>query len=182
MTLVSNYQAISAAFAAANSRELRMIISRKASWVASFCLLIAGATVAADQEAVAANQALAKAFETAWNTHDMDPGLRKLVADDIDWVNVDGGYGKGVEQIVSGHVNVHKVKFKESVMTVKEVEVALVRPDVAVVHVKWGVRGDLNNDGTAREPREGIFTWVTVKEGEVWKIRASHNSNKQQIH
>lgn len=176
----SNYQQI-AAFGVANFKEIRMILSHKASWIASFCLLFAGVAVAADLEAVAANQALAKAFETAWNTHDMDVGLRKLVTDDVDWVNVDGGFGKGIEQIVSGHVNVHKMKFKDSVMTLKEVEVAPLRSDVAVVHVKWGMRGDRNNDGSPREPREGIFTWVTVKEGEVWKIRASHNSNKQQV-
>lgn len=111
----------------------------------------------------------------------MDPGLRKLVTSDIDWVNVDGGWGSGIEQIVTGHANVHKVKFKESVLTVNSVDVAVIRPDVAVVHVKWGMRGDRNNDGTVREPREGIFTWLTVKEGDAWKIRASHNSNKQAI-
>lgn len=136
---------------------------------------------AAESDVVAANTALAKALETAWNTHDMDPGLRKLVTTDVDWVNVDGGWGKGIEQIVSGHANVHKVKFKDSVLTVNSVEVSGVRPDVAVVHVKWGMKGDRNNDGTAREPREGIFTWITVKEAGTWKIRASHNSNKQQI-
>jgi uncharacterized protein (TIGR02246 family) len=132
-------------------------------------------------DGVAANQALARAFESAWNTHDMDPGLRRLVTDDVDWVNVDGGRGSGIEQIVTGHANVHKMKFKESVLTVTGVEVALVKPDVAVVHVRWAMRGDRNNDGSAREPREGIFTWITVKQGEAWKIRASHNSNKQAI-
>ena len=145
-------------------------------------LLALGTRIApAAEDVVAANTALAKAFETAWNTHDMDPGLRKLVTNDIDWVNVDGGWGKGIEQIVTGHVNVHKMKFKDSVLTANSIEVASVRPDVAVVHVKWSMKGDRNNDGTAREPREGIFTWITVKEGDSWKIRASHNSNKQQI-
>jgi hypothetical protein len=73
------------------------------------------------------------------------------------------------------------MKFKESVLTVNSVDVSLIRPDVAVVRVKWGMRGDRDNDGSAREPREGIFTWLTVKEGDTWKIRASHNSNKQAI-
>jgi uncharacterized protein (TIGR02246 family) len=136
---------------------------------------------AADDAAVDGNRALAKAFETAWNTHDMEPGLRKLVTSDIDWVNVDGGWGSGIEQIVTGHANVHKMKFKESVLTVNSVDVSVIRPDVAVVHVKWGMRGDRNNDGSVREPREGIFTWLTVREGDTWKIRASHNSNKQAI-
>jgi uncharacterized protein (TIGR02246 family) len=135
----------------------------------------------ADDGAVQANVALANAFVTAWNAHDMDPGLRRLVTDDVDWVNVDGGWGHGIEPIVSGHKRVHETKFRESVMTLQDVQVALVKPDVAIVHVKWGLRGDRNNDGSAREPREGIFTWTTVKAGAAWKIRASHNSNKQAV-
>jgi uncharacterized protein (TIGR02246 family) len=146
-------------------------------------LALSFATLAAraDDAAVQANVALAKAFETAWNTHDMDPGLRRLVTDDVDWVNVDGGWGHGVEPIVSGHKRVHEMKFRESVMTIQDVDVALVKPDVAIVHVKWGLRGDRDNDGTPRQPREGIFTWTTVKTGDAWKIRASHNSNKQAV-
>lgn len=150
--------------------------------LAMLVLLVAVAhpAVAAD-DAVAANHELVKAFVAAWNAHDMDPGLRRLVTQDVDWVNVDGGWGSGIEPIVTGHANVHKNKFKDSVMTLQSADVKLVKPDVAVVHVKWGLRGDRNNDGTAREPREGIFTWITVKDGDTWKIRASHNSNKQQV-
>ncbi len=156
---------------------MNKLVALLAAW------LLAGipAAHANDADGIAGNQALAKAFETAWNTHDMDPGLRRIVTTDVDWVNVDGGWGAGIEQIVTGHANVHKAKFKDSVLTVNQVDVALVKPDVAVVHVKWGMRGDRNNDGTAREPREGIFTWLTVKQNGVWKIRASHNSNKQAI-
>ena len=149
--------------------------------LAVLCLLPFALAARADEAATQGNVALARAFETAWNTHDMDPGLRRLVTDDVDWVNVDGGWGHGIEPIVSGHKRVHEMKFRESVMTIHDVDVALLRPDVAIVHVKWGLRGDRNNDGSAREPREGIFTWTTVKTSDGWKIRASHNSNKQQV-
>lgn len=146
------------------------------------CLCVVAAAATADEsKAVEANRALAKAFETAWNTHDMDPGLRRLVTSNVDWVNVDGGWGSGIEQIVSGHASVHRTKFKDSVFTVAQVQVSIVRPDVAVVHVKWNIRGDLNNDGSAREPRDGIFTWLTVNDDGTWKIRSSHNSNKQVV-
>lgn len=89
------------------------------------------ASAADDADARAANVALAHAFETAWNAHEMDPGMRRLVTDDIDWVNVDGGWGSGIDRVVGGHVNVHKMKFRESVLTIKEVTVDFVRPDVA---------------------------------------------------
>lgn len=128
----------------------------------------------------AANRALAAAFESTWNAHDMKT-FGTLLTEDVDWVNVDAGRGKGREMVEQGHVRVHAGKFKDSVMTVKNVEVAVLKPDVALVHVSWGLRGDRNDDGTPREPREGLFTWVTVKDGGAWKIRASHNTNKNVI-
>ena len=136
---------------------------------------------AAPAEMAAANRALAAEFEKAWNTHDMR-FLDAIVTDDIDWVNVDGGRGRGREAIVGGHARVHATpKFKDSKLTVHRIEVAALRPDVAVVHVYWGMQGDRDNDGTARPPREGVFTWLTVTDGKTWRIRASHNSNRQAV-
>lgn len=134
-----------------------------------------------EQSAEQANRALAQAFEAAWNKHEMQP-MDKFVTDDVDWINVNGGHGKGRDQVVGGHVRVHATpKFKNSVFTVQNVNVALVKHDVAVVHVTWTMRGDLDLDGTPRQPRDGIFTWVTITDGGTWKIRASHNTNKTPI-
>lgn len=127
--------------------------------------------------AIEANRALATAVETTWNTHDM-AAFGRLLTDDVDWVNVDSYRGHGREMVEQGHARVHATKFKDSVLTIKDVQVALLTPNVALAHVTWGIRGDRNNDGTAREPREGLFTWVTVFDGTSWKIRASHNTNK----
>lgn len=136
---------------------------------------------AAPAEMVASNRALAAEFEKAWNTHDMR-FLDAIITDDIDWVNVDGGRGRGREAIVGGHARVHATpKFKDSRMVIRRVEVAALRPDVAVVHVYWGMEGDRDNDGTARPPRDGLFTWLTVYDGKSWRIRASHNSNRQAV-
>jgi uncharacterized protein (TIGR02246 family) len=128
------------------------------------------------------NLALARDFQAAWNKHDIEGAFRKLLTDDVDWVNVNAVRGKGIETVVQGHVRVHAGKFKDSVMTVKDVEVELLKPDVALVYVSWGMKGDRDDDGTPREPREGLFTWVTVQDGPAWKIRASHNTNKTPVH
>jgi uncharacterized protein (TIGR02246 family) len=133
-----------------------------------------------DTDAEQANRALAKAWESTWNAHDMQ-AFGKLLTEDIDWVNVGAGHGQGRETVVRNHARVHAGKFKNSVVTVNKVEVALIRPDVAIVHVSWGVRGDTDDDGTPRQPRDGLFTWVTVKEGGAWKIRASQNTNRTPV-
>ena len=136
----------------------------------------ASVLLAADGEAEKGNRDLAKAFEAAWNSHDMD-AFGRLLTDDVDWVNVDGYRGRGRDVVQQGHVRVHATKFKDSVITVQSTETALLSPTIAIVHVKWGMRGDRNNDGTERKPREGLFTWVTIKDSDGWRIRASHNSN-----
>lgn len=127
-----------------------------------------------------ANRTLAKAWESTWNAHDMQ-GFGRLLTGDVDWVNVSAGHGKGRETVVKNHARVHAGKFKNSVMTVNKVEVALLRPDVAIVHVSWGIRGDTDDDGTPRQPRDGLFTWVTVKDGDAWQIRASQNTNRSEV-
>lgn len=142
-------------------------------------LALAGVTHAQPADDTdAANRALAQAFIAAWNAHDMDDTFGDLLARDVDWVNVDAGHGRGRELVRAGHARVHAGKFKDSVMTLQKVEVAPLSPDIALVHVAWGLRGDTDNDGTPRPPREGLLTWVTVREDGAWRIRASHNTNR----
>ena len=138
---------------------------------------VVGTALASEPGVEESNRALAKAFESAWNSHDM-PAFGRLLTEDVVWINVDAGKGVGREGVESGHARVHAGKFKNSVLTVKNVEVHALKPDVAVVYVSWGIRGDTDNDGTPRQPREGLFTWVTLKQGTVWKIRSSHNTNR----
>jgi uncharacterized protein (TIGR02246 family) len=124
------------------------------------------------------NVALVKAFQSAWNSHDMEGAFRKLLTDDVDWVNIDSSRGKGIDTVVAGHARAHAGKSRNSAMKIKDIEVEPLKPDVALVFVGWEITGDHADDGKTLTPREGLFTWVTVKEGGAWKIRASHNTNK----
>ncbi|HZF26243.1 MAG TPA: SgcJ/EcaC family oxidoreductase [Steroidobacteraceae bacterium] len=150
--------------------------------LATLALALASTARADDTSAEVGNVGLVKAFQSAWNSHDMEGAFRKLLTDDVDWVNVNAGRGKGIDAVVQGHVRVHAGKFKDSVMKVNDIEVEPLKPDVCLVYVSWGISGDRDDDGTAREPREGLLSWVTVKQGGVWKIRASHNTNKTPVH
>jgi uncharacterized protein (TIGR02246 family) len=175
------FKAESAAAKSQRRTPMQRRLWKAAGLVTLAVALIPIPVLAQNQDPVQANRELAAAFESAWNTHDMEGAFRRLLAGDIDWVNVNAGHGKGIEPVVQGHARVHSGKFRESVMTVKNVDVALLSPDVALVHVSWEMRGDKDDDGTPREPREGLFTWVTVREGAAWKIRASHNTNKTPV-
>jgi uncharacterized protein (TIGR02246 family) len=111
-----------------------------------------------------------------WNTHNMD-SMGTLLADDVDFVNVAGRWLKGKKETVAYHKERHKVVFKESTWTTDSVSIKYVKPDLAIMHIVWGITGDVDPDGTARKPRHGIFSWVVIKNNDRWSILSVHNVN-----
>jgi uncharacterized protein (TIGR02246 family) len=120
---------------------------------------------------------LATQFETAWNTHDMNL-LGDIVTADVDFVNVAGLHWKGRDEVVREHAARHKIRFKDSVWTTDRVTVQFLRPDVALVHLEWRTRGDLDFDLKPWPPRSGLFLWVVVRDNGVWRVRAVQNTDK----
>ena len=115
-------------------------------------------------------------WQEAWNTHDMK-ALASLVAEDVDFITVAGTWLKGRQAFEEHHAARHAMQFKESVWETTDVQVKSLGPDIALVHVSWGIKGDKDPDGTPRKPRRGIFTRVVTKEGGEWSIKASQNTN-----
>jgi uncharacterized protein (TIGR02246 family) len=130
----------------------------------------------ADDEQAIRN--LAQQYETGWNSHDMSL-LGAMRAENIDFVVVTGEHRKGREASMAQLGEQHRTQFRDSVWTNEKVSVQFLRPDVALVHVEWGIKGDRNVDDTSRPPRKGIFTWVVVRDAGAWRLRAAHNTNKQ---
>lgn len=72
--------------------------------------------------------------------------------------------------------------FKDSIWKTANTQIRFLKPDVAIVHVNWGITGDRNADGTPRKAsRDGIFTQVIVKQNGQWQIRASQNTNIEPV-
>jgi uncharacterized protein (TIGR02246 family) len=105
-------------------------------------------------------------WRDAWNRHDMSR-MAALVSEDADFVNVWGMHWRGRAQIEREHAERHRTQFKDSVWTTRDVKLQFLRPDVALVHLLWQMP----------PAREGLFTWVMVKEHGGWRIRAAHNTN-----
>jgi uncharacterized protein (TIGR02246 family) len=125
----------------------------------------------------AALQSLATKWEHYWNSHNMD-SMGTLLREDVDFVNVGGVWLKGKQNTVADHKQKHQsIVFKNSVWTTDEVAIKYVKPDLAILHVRWGIKGDNDLNGTPRTPRRGIFTWVANKEKGQWAILAAHNVN-----
>jgi uncharacterized protein (TIGR02246 family) len=119
---------------------------------------------------------LALQWEKYWNTHDMD-SMGTLLTEDVDFVNVAGQWLKGKRQTVTTHKERHNIVFKESIWKTDSVNIKYVKSDLAIMHIGWGITGDVDPDGVARTPRHGLFTWVVTKRSNGWLILAVHNVN-----
>ena len=116
-------------------------------------------------------------WESYWNTHNMD-AMGNLLKDDVDFINVAGIWLKGKTQTVKDHKIKHQgITFKTSIWKTDSVAIKYVKPDVAIIHIKWEISGDFESNGTPRPPRHGTFTWVVIKENERWLLVAAQNTN-----
>ena len=141
-----------------------------------FALCIALPIHAQSEADEAKIRAIAAQWERAWNTHDIK-ALAALFTDDADFVNVGARHWKGRQAIESEHT-ARLSQFMESAWTTNDVKIQFLKPDIALVHVAWGIKGDKDPDGMPRQPREGVFTWVAVKEAQAWHLRAAQNTNR----
>jgi uncharacterized protein (TIGR02246 family) len=120
-------------------------------------------------------------WQDGWNRHDIS-ALADLFTEDADFVTVIGRWCKGKKDFHDYHVLLHKVMFKDSIWKTTNTQIRFLKPDVAIVHVNWGITGDRNADGTPRNnPRDGIFTQVMVKQNGQWLISASQNTNIEPV-
>jgi len=124
-------------------------------------------------------QDLSIKWEHFWNVHDMD-SMGTMLNANVDFVNVAGIWLKGKTETIRDHKEKHLgVVFKNSVWTTDTVAIKYIKPDIAVIHLGWGLSGDNDPDGTPRKPRHGIFTWVVIKENGVWTLMTVQNTNKR---
>jgi uncharacterized protein (TIGR02246 family) len=115
-------------------------------------------------------------WDDAWNGHDIK-ALSALVAEDVRFVNVAGVVLNGRDEFEKLQTRTHATQFKDSVRTVTATDIKFLSAYIAVAHVRWGMRGDKDADGTPRPPRNGVMMQVLAKRGGVWTIVAVQNTN-----
>ena len=121
-------------------------------------------------------RALPKAFAAAWAKRDAQE-LAKIVAEDVDFVTVGAVWLQGRVDFAKYHASLLQGRAHESTLTPLETSVRFIRPDLAVVHWSWGIKGDRNLDGSARAPRFGLMTMVAEMRAGTWLVVAAQNTN-----
>jgi uncharacterized protein (TIGR02246 family) len=111
----------------------------------------------------------------AWNRHDAT-AYAKLFTDDGDVVNVVGWWWKGRTEIESKLTAAFAFVFRESTLSITDVQVRFLSSDIAVAHVLWTMTGAKTPAGVP-EPREGIQIQVLKKVAGKWLITNFQNTN-----
>jgi uncharacterized protein (TIGR02246 family) len=108
-------------------------------------------------------RAVEMGLQEAWNHHDMK-AWANLFTEDADFVNVAGWWWKGRGEIEKKHTEIHAYIFRDSTLTIGEIQTRFLTPEIAVVHIMWSLTGNRNPDGSDGQPRKGIFTQVLQKQ------------------
>jgi uncharacterized protein (TIGR02246 family) len=147
--------------------------------VAILIMVPVSARVAADRQAdeAAVVDVVQTRQQQAWNEHDAK-AYAALFAEDGDVVNVNvvGWWWKGRKEIENKLTDAFAFVFRDSTLTITEVDTRFLMPEVAVAHTRWTMSGAKTPPGIP-EPREGIQTIVLQKVGEKWMIAAFQNTN-----
>ncbi len=118
--------------------------------------------------------AVVDGFMAAWNAHDAK-AFAALFAPDADFTNWRGTGGSGRSWIEEFHAPMFATIFKDSHQKYTDVRVRFLRPDIASVDVRWEMTGATDGAGNPRPPRNGLLSFVMVKNAGQWQIEVMHN-------
>jgi uncharacterized protein (TIGR02246 family) len=138
-------------------------------------MAVARVTCAADSADEAAIRQLETQQQEAWNRHDAK-AYAALFTEHGDCVNVVGWWWKGRAEIEKKLTEAYTFVFKESALTVGEVDVKFLNPTSAIVHVRWTMTG-ARTPQALPTPQQGIQTQLVQKNSGKWLIAAFQNTN-----
>lgn len=103
--------------------------------------------------------------------------LASLFTDDADFVNVVGLWWHNRQDIETAHDYGLRTFFKTSEITAGRTSVRYLGEDVAVVHVRWKLTGQIDKDGNLLDPRKTVMMFVVQKQADGWIAVAAQNTD-----
>ena len=116
---------------------------------------------------------IARGFQDAWNTHDME-ALATLFVDDATFVNRFGRYVQGVAEIVAMHAPIHSTVYRDSRLENEIIDMTPLADGLAVVHF-WSrlTMGSAHPEGP--HTVDTLVLAVMVRRQESWQVKAFEN-------
>ncbi len=126
----------------------------------------------ADEDAI---RLIETRFNDAWNRHDPADMVESLV-EDAQFITVNGAWVRGRAELQTLMERLHAGPFKDSRRETFASEIRFLAPDVAMVHSRFRVSGDVIEDGRAIT-REGVGIRVVRKQDGRWRTVAVQNTD-----
>jgi uncharacterized protein (TIGR02246 family) len=149
--------------------------------LAGLCLGIAGARGASAQAPIEGSAADEETIRNivlgridSFNRH--EPPAPGHFTADADFVNVYGLWRKGPAEIQGRQGDRMRGPLKDAQVTLRDLRIRFIRPDVAVVHELHEMKGMLSASGEKMPPHDELSIRVMVKEQGQWLTTAFHNT------
>ena len=115
-------------------------------------------------------------FAEAWNSRNAKL-LADLFAEDAEFVNVVGLWWHNRDDIERAHDYGLRTFFKASTILSRRIAIKKLGEDVAVIHVRWKLVGQIDKGGGTLEDRFSIMTFVAQQLEDRWIVVAAHNTD-----
>jgi uncharacterized protein (TIGR02246 family) len=117
-------------------------------------------------------------FNAAWNAHDPD-AIAESLADDAQFITVNGAWTTSRQGFRDLMQRLHGPTgpFRSSTRRSPEMHVTFLSPDIAILHTRFWIKGEVMHDALSQEDRESVGTRVLRKTGGRWQVVATQNSD-----
>ena len=117
-------------------------------------------------------------FNAAWNAHDPD-AIAESLSDDAQFITVNGAWTTSRQGFRDLMQRLHGPSgpFRASTRRSPEMSVTFLTPDIAILHTRFWIKGEMMHDALSQEDRESVGTRVVRKTGGRWQIVATQNTD-----
>jgi uncharacterized protein (TIGR02246 family) len=117
-------------------------------------------------------------FNAAWNAHDPD-AIAESLADDAQFITVNGAWTTSREGFRDLMRRLHGPNgpFRASTRRSPEMHVTFLTPDIAILHTRFWIKGEVMHDELSQEDRESVGTRVLRKIDGRWRVVATQNTD-----
>ena|SRR5688572_3702066 len=117
-------------------------------------------------------------FNTAWDRHDPE-GLAEALTDDAQFITVNGAWTTSRQGFRDLMQRLHGANgpFRSSTRKSPEMHVHFLTPDIAILHTRFWIDGEVLHDDLSQASRESIGTRVVRKIDGRWRIVVTQNTD-----
>ena len=128
-----------------------------------------------DEDAI---RALEHRFNAAWDAHDPD-ALAEPLVDDAQFITVNGVWTTSREGFRDLMARLHGASgpYRSSTRRTPEMHVRFLAPDIAILHSRFWIDGEVLHDALSQSSRESVGLRVVRKIDGRWRIVATQNTD-----